>query len=451
MIPMPTQLSGAAFLASRAHALLADAPRCGKTGTAIMAADYVFARFILIVTTSSGRSVWERALKAWSTFGRNVQVVTPKTPLRPDTEVAIVSWGSVGDNSVRARLLMRHWDLIIVDEGHAARNFEAKRTQAVLGELIEDGTRLIQSTALVSKTDRVWELTGTPNPNSPFDSYARLRALAPERLAADPARGWPDVLRLSEFKKRYCKIKPKKIGNGAFQRWIDVIIGGRNEDELAARLEGYYLLRTQADVGIRPPVYETFPLILPKKVVDEAALSHQSKAILDAIEADDTKTLEMHLGPLMRQTGVLKAKAVVEAVKEEFDAGLDKIVLAFWHKDVGDVLEEGLAAAGVVRIDGSTTAANRLKAEVAFRGNANVMLAQIVAAGEAIDLSAASELLFVESSFQPAQMRQMSDRITNVSQTRLTRVRVASLANSIDDALQAALMRKWASIRRIMQ
>ena len=113
LTPLPTQLSGAAFLAERSAALLADQPRCGKTGTAIMAADYVLARTILVVTTASGRSVWDRAFKAWSPYGRTVQVVTPKSNLRPDAEVVIVAWGSISEPSIRSRLLLRQRPLMV--------------------------------------------------------------------------------------------------------------------------------------------------------------------------------------------------------------------------------------------------------------------------------------------------------------------------------------------------
>lgn len=449
---MPTQLSGAAFLANRNAALLADEPRCGKTGAAIIAADYILARHILVITTASGRSVWKRGFDTWSKIDRRLQILTPKDTLRPDTEIVVVSWGSISNPSIRARLLLRKWDLIISDEDHWAKSFEAKRTQAFYGEMIEEGGRILTSTALVSKGAHVWCLTGTPLPNSPLDAYPRLRVLAVDKLLANPERGWPQVVKFKDFLNRYCDWFPMKVSRSPYAQKRIVVRGGKHEDELRERMGDFMLLRTQQDIGIRPPVYETLPLILPKRIIDEALLDRQSAEIMRAIEADDTKALEMALGPIRRLTGEIKAKAVIEAVEEEFEGGLDKIVLAFWHKDVGKVLFDGLTQHGVVGIDGSTPPDKRLAAETAFRNDpkVRVFLAQIVAAGEAIDLSAASELLFVETSFVPKDMRQMSDRITNVTQARNTRVRVATLAGSIDDALQATLMRKWSSIRKVL-
>lgn len=462
LVPLPTQLSGAKFLADRKTALLADQPRVGKTGAAIMGADYIFARTILVVTTASGRSVWKRAFPIWSRFNRPLQVLTPKDTLRPDTEVVIISWGSASDSSIRARLRMRQWDLIISDEDHWAKSFAAKRTQAFYGEMTDDG-RIMVSMSLAGKGDRVWCLTGTPLPNSPLDAYPRLRVLAVDRLAANPAKGWPDVTKFKAFRDRYCIWHPMKVGHGSWAQWIDVVTAGKNEEELRDRIGDFMLLRTQADVGIRPPLFETFPLTVSAANRKATLASPQGRdvlagsgddeaLVLQAAEVDDVSTLEMALGPKRRVTGEIKARAVVEAVKEEFEGGLDKIVLAFWHRDVGKILLDGLSKFGAVGIDGSTTPDKRAKAEEAFRSDpkTRVFLAQIVAAGEAIDLSAAAELLFVETSFVPKDMRQMSDRISNITQARNTRVRVATLEGTIDDALQAVLLKKWSSIRKVL-
>lgn len=449
MIPYPHQIEGAKWLASRSFAMLGDEPRVGKTGTAIMASDMIGAVCTLVVTTASGRAVWKRAFADWSVMGRPVQVLTPKDTLLPETQIAIVGWGSIGDNKLRLQLSQRNWDLVIPDESHYAKIFDAKRTQALYGIPVDDAQILALRHALTNTGGPVWCLSGTLLPNSPFDLYPALRTHAADRLAADEARGWPDVTKESVFKKRYCKIRPKKISNF---RWIDVIVGGQNLDELRERTEGLILLRTQADVGIRAPIYETFPLIVTpaqRRKIDAEAGNPQE--IMQAIETGQTKGLEMHLGPLRRLTGSIKAAAIIEAVKEEFESGLDRVVLAYWHKDVADILAEGLRKYGVVKVDGSVTSKAREDAVQAFRdGTARVFLGQILAAGEAIDLSAASELIFVEMSFVPKDGKQMSLRITNHTQTRQTRVRVATLDGSIDDAIGSSLLRKWVSINEVL-
>ncbi|CDZ55040.1 DEAD/DEAH box helicase [Neorhizobium galegae] len=446
LTPFPTQLSGAEWLSLRRHALLADEPRVGKTGTAILAADYNLDDTILVVTTASGRPVWKRAFPVWSPFGRQTQVVT--TAAKLTAPVCIVGWPSVINPHIRAEILKRRWDRVILDEAHKAKNFDNKSTQSVYGALIDGGAELNTSSAIIGRAKGVWPLTGTPLPHDPSDAYPMMRALCPERLLADPARGWPDVTRYEDFRNRYCKWRPKKLN-----RWktIIVIMGGKNEAELRDRLAGFMLLRTQQDVGIRPPVYETLPLAVSEKMLREVEGDVDRTTVLEAARNGSTRELDTHLGPLRRLTGEIKARAVVEAVKDEFDGGLDKIVLAYWHKDVGQILKDGLYQYGVVGIDGASTPDMRGQAEQEFlHGKPRVFLGQIEAAGEAIDLSSASVLWFVESVFSPKSMKQMSLRITNHTQTRQAFVRVCVLEGSIDEAVNESLLRLWTAIREVL-
>lgn len=448
MTPLPTQLSGARFLASERHALLADEPRCGKTGAAILACDLTLAERILVVTTASGRGVWLRGFADWSVFDRDTAVIRTDRPKA--TDVTIVGWPNLTNPKVAAALLQNDWDVLVLDEDHFAKSFDAKRTQAVYGVLKDGGQHLDNLRALYARAKRVWPLTGTPMPHSPADMYVRLRALAPSRLAADPAKGWPDVTEQEDFLTRYTIRKPKKLSQF---NTIMVVIGGRNLEELRERLRGFMLLRTQQDVGIRAPIYDTLPFVVSAKERAMADGDADRKAILDAAGTGDTRSLEIHLGPLRRITGEIKASHVVDAVKDEFASGLDKIVLAYWHKNVGAALLDGLSKFGVTGIDGSTPAAQRQKNVDAFSkpNGPRVFLAQIEAAGEAIDLSAAAELWFVETAMSPKSMKQMSLRVTNYNQHRQAVVRVCTLAGSIDEALQASLMRLWAAIREVLK
>lgn len=131
---------------------------------------------------------------------------------------------------------------------------------------------------------------------------------------------------------------------------------------------------------------------------------------------------------------------------------MDRLVLMAWHSDVIDILCEGLSAYGVVKIDGSTLPTMRQKPVDDFRGgHARVFVGQILAAGEAIDLSASANLWFAEMSPVPKDMKQASLRVTNYSQDRQVLVRVCVLEGSITGALTEILTRKFGSITAIME
>lgn len=450
MKPLPHQIEGSRFLAARKFAALGDAPRVGKTGAAIMACDLVLARDVLVVTTASGRPVWRKGVQDWAAFGE-AEIMLPKRQYLPDTRFVITGWPNISEAKLRRKLLARRWDVVVFDESHYAKNFEAKRTQAAYGIPSPSGLRT--DYALAGVGQRLWNLSGTLMPNSPLDLFPMLLFGAPERLTAHPAKGWPDVTDETAFRDRYCEWRPKKIGHGSYARTVIVIIKGKNLPELRERISGLILRRTQEDVGILPPIYETLPLLVPEKARREADKVANVKAVLAAIDAGNTKDLDMHLGPLKRLTGTLKAKAVIDLVRDEFAGGLDKIVLAFWHREVAEILAEGLGKFGVTGIDGATLTNRREENVAAFKrpDGPRVFLAQIQAAGEAIDLSSAAELIFVEMSSVPKDGAQMALRITNHSQARRPRVRVGTVAGSIDEPIQEALLRKVQTINEVMK
>ena len=99
MTPFPHQIEGTNWLAARSFALLADDPRCGKTGCAIMAADTRGARTILVVTTASGRGVWKRGFADWSVMDRPLQILTGQIKLAPETRVVVVGWPSLNPSA----------------------------------------------------------------------------------------------------------------------------------------------------------------------------------------------------------------------------------------------------------------------------------------------------------------------------------------------------------------
>lgn len=494
--PAPHQIEGATFLAQRASALLADDPRVGKTGAAIMACDFVFARRILVVTTATGRPNWAREFREWSAFPRRTQVVYRESEkIAADADVVVIGWQAVAGEKLLEQLCEREWDVIIPDESHYAQTPDAKRTQALYSTLRARAT-----------SAHWWPLTGTPMPTGPHNLFPMLAALAPDRLRADPARGWPDVTTYAAFRSRYCvfhvrildrrppvmvfsmieaargerlKADPEKgwvdvstygafcahfgYSGGAIRSKPDefiervrlhpsklayVVLRGKNLDELTARFGDFWLRRTQKDVGIREPIYSL--MTVEGKVPPE--FDARGDDILSAARSGSTRELEIHMGSLRRMTGEIVAHGVIAAAAEELEAGLDRLVLMCWHQSVIDILAKGLAEHGVVIIDGRTTPQARQHALEDFsKEKARVFIGQMQAAGEAIDLSASCNLWFVEPSFTSKDMRQAALRITNRNQARQCLVRVCTLSGSIYEALMRIVLGRAQTSRDILE
>jgi SNF2 family DNA or RNA helicase len=437
---MPTQLVGAEFLAARRRALLADEPRVGKTGASILAAQKTGAKTILVVTTASGCAVWRKAFADWWPDREPAKIYGIDRGLS-SAKTLIVSWSSAHKLTPAQG---RHYDLQIHDEDHLAKNPMSRRASAVYGFLADDGRTLFASRGLLDPQRPCWHLTGTPMPHDCGDMYLRLRASAPERLTD---RRFPNVLTYSAFRERYCVVVPKRLSSGSY---IDVVVASKNEAELHERLDGFMLRRTQQDVGIHPPFVEQLPLLVSETTRKRFESQIDIQRVLAAIDSGDDNDDE--LARVRRLTGQIKAPAVAAAVKDEFKTDLQRVVLAYWHKDTGDHLQAALAKHGVARVDGSTPAGKREIETARFRlPGCRVFLAQLIAAGEAIDLSASDELWFVETSFTPKDISQMSARIANVNCARNKVIRFCTIANSIDEAMQKRVQTLSFSIEEVLK
>jgi SNF2 family DNA or RNA helicase len=428
LTPRPWQIEGADFLASRKAALLYFDCRVGKTGSALLAANKINAEHVAVITTRSGIPVWQRAFDQWNL----------KAPRR-----TLVSWGQPDQIQELSRLGPY---TLIVDECHKAVNPAALRTIATYGQLEVDGL-FHRENAAVYGAERTWCLSATPSPHDNGNWWPMIRSLAPELLVGKTVvRSW------SAFRERYCVIGQKRLPNGTRR---DVVIGGKNGDELGERLKPFFLRRTQADVGISQPTYDILPLNANPRYIAaiEAECGVDERMVLAAAEAGDTSELELALSSLLKATGVVKAEMAAMAAREDLENGTDKIVLAYWHQMVGDRLADALAEFGVLRLDGSTKPTERGIIQRTWETDPTrrVFLAQMEAAGEAIDLSASASMIIVEPVFKPATMMQMALRITNMKSKRTPLVRVAVLTGSIDEKVQERLLSLWSSIREVMK
>jgi SWI/SNF-related matrix-associated actin-dependent regulator 1 of chromatin subfamily A len=121
------------------------------------------------------------------------------------------------------------------------------------------------------------------------------------------------------------------------------------------------------------------------------------------------------------------------------------------HKRALSLVAEGLARFGVVMIDGSVPEAKRVEAVQAFQNDpaTRVFVGNVRAAGTGLTLTAAADIVMLESSWSPADNAQALMRVHRVGQEKQVRARFISLANSIDDVVTDVVARKTAAIAKI--
>ncbi len=408
----PYQIEGAAWLAGKGAALLADEMRLGKSAQAVCSAFQSGAERVGVICPASVVAVWESQFKIW-------------WPIDPP-ELKITSY----DKATRGALDGERFDVLILDEAHYLKTKDSKRTKKVFGVKC-DGIG-----GLVERARKVIALTGTPAPNHPAEMWPVLRALAPETILKNgqPMGYWT-------FVQKYCVTRDNGFGIQ--------ITGGKNLGALKDAIAPFVLRRRYADVAKDMPPLQIDVLPIVGTVPDEGALKDALKNVKD----DDSllaalKRNAEHIATLRRLTALAKVKGVVDWFRDWREGGGGKVVFFAHHRDVMHDLKVGLegvtGAGSVAHVDGAMAQHNR-KLEIRHfmeRDECASFVGQLQAAGVGIDLSAASTAIFVETSWVPGENQQAMMRIQKVGKTEMRQVYLATLPGSIDERVQMVSARK---------
>lgn len=430
------QSEAVAWLAMRRRAGLFDDQGLGKTASALVAADLVGARRVLVVCPSVVAFNWRREAATWAPEWRPQVIVEGKT--RVTSDAVVTTHALLLRDDLYVQLCTRQWDAVLLDECQFFRNPEAKRTRRFYGDPFNP-----KVANLTRRADYVWLLSGTPMPNNPAELWTMLAGLAPQRVAEAPG-GPPMSWR--RFRSRYCLTAPSPYGDGTR------VVGMQNGAELRERLRGFSLRRLKRDVLNLPPIRFGTVTLTPSAMNAEL-VEIESKAPKGLAPGELLAWIRdnEHFARWARLCGMAKVAPAAEVVAMELDSGLDKIVLFAHHRGVIDSLAARLASYDPVRIVGGMSAEQKSAAAERFQSDPScrVALCNILAGGVGVTLTAACEAAFVEQSFVPGDNAQATDRINRIGQTRPVQVRTFSLAGSIDEVVDDVLLRKMAMIREV--
>lgn len=396
----PYQEIGRDFLAARRHALLADEMRVGKTPQAILAAEKIGAQQIIVVCPAIAVPQWKEEWRRWCKL--DMPVIVSYDRLRIDAP----------------KLLANKYDLAIVDECHFAKSVAAQRTRLVYGK-----------GGLIHQAARMWMLSGTPAPKHAGELWPMLYAAGIVRMKYD------------EFLRHFCVLEPLSLRVlGTKERTIP---------ELRALLAQIMLRRTRKEVAPEvPPIGFEFMQVEPANADLKLPSDLDGDALLAWIESHPVAEREDRIA-------VAKAKlpALTDEIVESFAGGLyAKTVVFGWHREPLIALRTVLAGHGisVELVTGDTSLADRTRIRHSFRyGPLQVVIANIIAAGTAIDLSSASHGYFLEMDWVPGNNVQAANRLVAVEKTEPVTFDVLTWPGSRDDAVQRALLRRVRELAKI--
>lgn len=439
----PYQIEGHTWLADKKAALLADEMGLGKTVQAIRGLDSIHAKNILVICPAIARVNWAREFEMWSLTGIKGTVLQNLRDKPLDNTANICSFDYATENYQSLSTIK--WDALIVDESHFLKGVDAKRSRAILGR---DG--------IVRSTKRTWLLTGTPAPNHAGELWIILYTFGLTKMKHE------------EFIQYFCMTRKTSYG---------IKVSGTNQDripELKQLLNPIMLRRLKKDVmkelpdifyshlTIEPglvnfdilPSFAHFFIPTDRRKEMHQELSRQEKLLKDVfsnMKKDNEDALGAinsiadSISTIRRFVGLQKVEAVVETVKAEFAAKkYEKLVIFATHRDVIEGLREGLKEFKAVTLYGGTPPEKRQRNIDKFQRqpHCKVFIGNILAAGTAVTLTAAHDILIVEPDWVPGNNAQAVMRVHRIGQKETVSVRFVNLANSLDQQINYILSKK---------
>jgi len=235
--------------------------------------------------------------------------------------------------------------------------------------------------------------------------------------------------------------------------------GSKNEDALQKLLDQVMLRRTMAEVRPELPgtMYENVVIESEGLPVDDKIWDDHVRTVLENAPEDQHELIlkdlaNQSIATLRRHTGISKVAGFANLIREEMAAKPRKMVIFAYHTEVLASLKHALGIFNPVMLWGGTPGKDRQGVIDKFTENKStlIFLGQIQAAKENIDLSVASDIFFCESSWLPGDNSQASKRCGNVKKDEPVIVRFVSMANSYDEVLNRALVRKMNTIEKIL-
>jgi SWI/SNF-related matrix-associated actin-dependent regulator 1 of chromatin subfamily A len=418
----PHQIEGVAFLLGRRRAILADDMGLGKTRQAIVSLRHAAPGGpYLVVCPASVKRNWAREIEQ-ATPGASVRVVegTGAVPVA-DSAWTIVNYDILSKHM--DALGRVPWAGLVFDEAHYLKNHTSARSKLArkLAEL---------AAANATREPAVYLLTGTPLTNRPRDLFVLLQ-LVGHSLGRS----------FLSFAKRYCAAEKTDFG------WNTD--GASNLEGLTVQLHGVMLRRSKDQVLTLPPKLRTWlPVDVPagtgageiRDVVDLLLGGGGSRAHLLAL-----------LTKARQKLAAAKVGSTSDFVSGAIDQGEKVIVFSCFDEPLQKLAKDFGEAA--VLLTGRTPTSKRQALVDRFQQDdtVRVFLANIIAGGIGLNLTAASQVVFNDLDWVPANHWQAEDRAYRIGQTRTVNVTYVIGTGTIDDFVQTVLETKGALVNAVVE
>ena len=433
----PFQRAGVEYMVENKTVFLADEMGLGKTVQALAALQAQDAFPAVVVVPASLKFNWLYETERWLP-GRRVRILEGRNaePIVADfdgePEVVILNYDILSAWLLELRALEPA--AVIFDESHYVKNYRASRSKAaddlVNGTEKERRGRYMARVAGQYQVPVVYMLSGTPVLSRTTELLQPLRVMRrlddlggfwgfAERytmLRRDGEQGFPpstkrlqelnEIMRAGGFFAR--RVKSEVLPELPEKQWavLPVAISNRAEyDRVMADFRSFYADRAVADEEFLASIAH-----LDGAARDQAIKAKRAEVLWSSSSADALTKIAA-----LKQVA---AQGKIEQAKNWIGDFLEtdsKLVVFAWHREVVQAIAQAFDAPTVM---GNQTARDRQAAVERFQNDPDcrLIVLNMRAGGLGLTLTAASDVLFLEYGWTPADMNQALDRCHRIGQ-----------------------------------
>lgn len=418
------------LLNSGGRALLADSPGVGKSVQALGFITHNNYKRNLIICPASIKFVWVSEITKWTKM--KSFVINPKTNLQDipfDVQCVIVNFDIL--KKFHNEFKKYKWNSCIIDECQLIKNPSAARSKAVK--------------SIAQEISNIIMLTGTPLLSAPIEMFNMLNIIDP--------KVWNNYY---SYATKFC--------GGRQGYWGFEAKGATNLNELRIKISKYFLRRTKDEVLKELPTknYIEVPIDLPKEerkqydLVESNLVEYLKSYKKEKTNKEITKSLNaeklVKLNLLREINTMGKIPTARELIDNIIDAKEKVLVFSSFNaplKELAEKYEEN----SVIML-GETQVEERGEIVKQFQEDPNIKIffGGTKSAGVGITLTAASNVIFLDLPWNPADIEQSENRAHRPGATyqSLNIYQIISY-DSIDEFMKKLLNKKQVIINKLIE
>ena len=392
---------GAKYILAQERTILGDEMGLGKTIEALAAMNHLWGREkrrLYIVVSPAGITVnWEKEIQNRTDipyYHLNGQVIESWLN---SGGIAIVSYNTLNNLNLSKNIINRNKriDMLVADEAHYIKNPAAQRTKSIA--------------SLLPLTKYACFMSGTPMENHPRE-FVRLI----------------DMIRPGE-------------GDQYLRYHILSDLNVKDAGQFHQIASSLYLRRNQEDVLSELPEKIEIPEWVDLSLADQ-------EAYIQAVRKGNFMAMRRSV-TIGGDHSSAKIKRLEELISEHQDSGRKVLVFSFFL-EVLETVKKRVKTIGM--ISGALSSGERMELVKKFQESkeVQVLVSQIEAGGQGINLQSASVVIIMEPQFKPTIEAQAVARAHRMGQTKRVIVHRLLARNSVDERLVSILKKKEAMFEK---